>query len=101
MVLGSIDGIDSDDVCPESLDQGNVSLAPCLVGQWIRVSCICACGGIAVDILLICDAFDEELGSICLVEEMLTLSKSTEGIPYLSHRKYLDYDGIDIGSYTT
>jgi hypothetical protein len=92
----SIDGVDTDDVGTQLLQDRNISGAGSLVGEGINV------GGIRVagDGLLVSYTTDEELRAVGLVEEVLTLGHMSANefaaMSIVGDFAYLDNDWVDI-----
>ncbi|KAG9526665.1 carbohydrate-binding module family 43 protein, partial [Aureobasidium melanogenum] len=78
VVLGRINGVNTDCVGAQSLKVGNITCASRLIGQGVGVGRV---GGV-LDVLLVCDTAHEELGAVGLVEELGSL----------------DDNGVDISS---
>lgn len=76
MVLGRVNGVNTDGVCAQSLKVGNITSASRFIGQRVGVGRV---GGV-LNVLLVCDTAHEELGAVGLVEELGSL----------------DDDGVDI-----
>lgn len=69
MVGGGIDGVDTDDVGSQLGQQRHISSTAGFVGEGVLNG---VCGGC---LLLVCDALDEEFGSVRLVEEVRSLEE--------------------------
>jgi hypothetical protein len=86
VVLGGIDGINSNGVHAQLLDERNISLAASFIRKrvdvrlWLSSSSSTATGGDVI--LLICDTLDEELGTI-LVKEVGALEWFTVSLSFL------------------
>ena len=74
MVLCRINGVDSDDVRLQLREEGNVSSTASNIGQRILKVDICTRGTVASNILLVCNALDEEFGAVRFVEKLGALS---------------------------
>jgi hypothetical protein len=66
VVLGGVNGVNTDRVCAQSSEVRNIARADGCIGQRVRVRRVGAVG----HVLLVCDTAHEELGAVGLVEEL-------------------------------
>jgi len=76
MVGGGIDSIDTDDVGSQLGQQRHISSTAGCVGQGVLKGGVCGGSSTRRYLLLVCDALDEEFGSVRLIEEV----RSLEGV---------------------